>query len=256
MPNFLLHRTIYEVRERHSGTYRASTFLFASILAEIPYHILLGCISFSILNYTLFGIRSPSDQGLSLLYFVYFYVYAGTFAHMVVAALPDGTTAARATTILFSMMVLFAGVFQPPDALPGFWIFMYRVSPMTYLVGGLVAVGLSGNEIVCAEEELAVFQPPSGITCAEYMAEAFRSGSADGTLLDPGATSDCQYCPLRSANQVLGGLQIEYSDRWRNWGFGLVYVAFNIICVFVLYYLFRLGRLKAFLKRVFGRVVI
>ncbi|KAB5559823.1 hypothetical protein GE09DRAFT_1114565 [Coniochaeta sp. 2T2.1] len=25
------------------------------------------------------------------------------------------------------MMVLFAGVFQPPNALPGFWIFMYRI---------------------------------------------------------------------------------------------------------------------------------
>jgi ATP-binding cassette, subfamily G (WHITE), member 2, PDR len=225
----------------------------AALVAEIPYHLLLGVLSFSILNYTLFGIRSPPDQGLSLLYFVYFYVYASTFAHAIVSSLPDGATAARVTTILFSMMILFAGVFQPASSLPDFWIFMYRVSPMTYLVGGLAAVGLAGNPIACAEAELAVFQPPDGRTCGEYMARAFEMG-VGGALLNPEAMRGCRYCPLREANQALGGLGIEYSDRWRNWGLGLVYVVFNIACVFGFYYLLRLGRLKTFVRRSFERV--
>jgi ABC-type multidrug transport system permease subunit len=36
-----------------------------------------------------------------------------------------------------------------------------------------------------------------------------------------------------------------YSERWFDWGIGLVYVGFNIVCVFTLYYLFRV--------RVWGR---
>ena len=50
---------------------------------------------------------------------------------MLIAALPDAETAGNIATLMFSMTLTFNGVFQPPNALPGFWIFMYRVSPLT-----------------------------------------------------------------------------------------------------------------------------
>ena len=50
---------------------------------------------------------------------------------MLIAALPDAETAANFATLMFSMALTFNGVFQAPSALPGFWIFMYRVSPLT-----------------------------------------------------------------------------------------------------------------------------
>lgn len=100
--------------------YSWAVLVLANILVEIPYHVLLGVMTFAIFNYTVFGIRSSEEQGLVLLFFVYFYILAGTFAQMVVAPLLDATTVGRVTTILFSMMILFAGVFQTPAALPGF----------------------------------------------------------------------------------------------------------------------------------------
>jgi ABC-type multidrug transport system permease subunit len=224
--------------------YSWAVLILANILAEIPYHVVLGVMTFAIFNYTVFGIRSSEDQGLVLLFFVYFYILAGTFAHMVVAPLPDATTAGRVTTVLFSMMILFAGVFQTPTALPGFWIFMYRVSPMTYLVGGVAVSGLSGDPIVCSQSELAVFQPPTGETCGTYMQPYLEQG-APGTLLNPDATANCSYCPLRYADQVLARSGMYYDERWRDWGLGFAYIAFNIAAVFALYYLFRL--------RVWGR---
>ncbi|KAJ3462280.1 hypothetical protein MRS44_007066 [Fusarium solani] len=244
MPKFVAQRTLYEVRERHSNMYSWAVLILANILAEIPYHVVLGVMTFAIFNYTVFGIRSSEDQGLVLLFFVYFYILAGTFAHMVVAPLPDATTAGRVTTVLFSMMILFAGVFQTPTALPGFWIFMYRVSPMTYLVGGVAVSGLSGDPIVCSQSELAVFQPPTGETCGTYMQPYLEQG-APGTLLNPDATANCSYCPLRYADQVLARSGMYYDERWRDWGLGFAYIAFNIAAVFALYYLSRL--------RVWGR---
>ncbi|KAF6518523.1 hypothetical protein HZS61_002601 [Fusarium oxysporum f. sp. conglutinans] len=202
MPKFVVQRTLYEVRERHSNMYSWSVLILANILVEIPYHVVLGVMAFAIFNYTVFGIRSSEDQGLVLLFFVYFYILAGTFAHMVVAPLPDATTAGRVVTILFSMMILFAGVFQTPIALPGFWIFMYCVSPMTYLVGGDAVSGLLGDPIVCSHAELAVFQPPTGETCGAYM-QPYLEQAAPGTLLNPDATASCSYCPLGYADQVL-----------------------------------------------------
>ncbi|QPC78086.1 hypothetical protein HYE68_008838 [Fusarium pseudograminearum] len=240
MPRFVMQRTIYEVRERHSNMYSWIALILANILAEIPYHIILGIISFAIFNYTVFGIRSSEDQGLVFLFFVYFYILVGTFAAMVIAPLPDATTAGRVTTVLFSMMLLFAGVFQTPTALPGFWIFMYRVSPMTYLVGGVSVSGLAGDTIICSDSELAIFQPPTGESCGSYMQQYIQQG-ASGALLNPEATDDCSYCPIRDTDQVLARSGMYYQDRWRDWALGFAYVIFNIAATFLLYALFRLA---------------
>jgi ABC-type multidrug transport system permease subunit len=249
MPKFIMQRTVYEVRERHSNMYSWVVLLFANILVEIPYHIVLGIITFAIFNYTVFGIRSSQDQGLVLLFFIYFYILVGTFATMVTAPLPDATTASRVTTVLFSMMILFAGVFQPPTALPGFWIFMYRVSPMTYLVGGVAVSGLSGNQVICSDDELAVFQPPSSKTCGSYMQKYLQEGAL-GTLLNPDATSDCSYCPLQETDQILARSGMYYHDRWRDWALGFAYIAFNIAVTFAFYSLFRQGMMGVGLAKV------
>ncbi|KAH7205058.1 hypothetical protein BKA60DRAFT_656224 [Fusarium oxysporum] len=113
------------------------------------------------------------------------------------------------------MMILFAVVFQTPIALPGFCIFMYRVSPMTYLVGGVAVSGLSGDPIVCSHAELAVFQSPTGEICGAYM-QPYLEQAALGTLLSPDATASCPYCPLAYVDQVLARSGMYYDERWRN----------------------------------------
>ena len=215
MSKFIVQRTLYEVRERHSNMYSWSVLILANMLVEIPYHVVLGVMTSAIFNYTVFGVRSSEDQGLFLLFFVYFYILAGTFAHMVFTPLPDTTTSGRVVTILLSMMILFAVVFQTPIALPGFCIFMYRVSPMTYLIGGVAVSGLSGDPIVCSHAELAVFQPPTGETCGAYT-QPYLEQAALGTLLSPDATASCPYCPLAYVDQVLARPGMYYDERWRN----------------------------------------
>ncbi|CEI41683.1 ABC transporter CDR4 [Fusarium venenatum] len=249
MPKFIMQRTIYEVREKHSNMYSWVVLILSNILVEIPYHIVLGVMTFATFNYTVFGIRSSQDQVLVLLFFTYFYMLIGTFAVMVTAPLPDATTAGRITTVLFSMMLLFAGVFQVPSALPGFWIFMYRVSPMTYLVGGIAVSGLAGNQVRCSQSELAIFQPPAGQTCGSYM-QAYLEQGASGTLLNPGATTDCSYCPLTFADQILARSDMHYSDRWMDWGVGFAYIAFNVGATFLFYSLSRLGLLSLGIRKV------
>jgi ATP-binding cassette, subfamily G (WHITE), member 2, PDR len=244
MPRFVVQRSLYEVRERPSKSYSWGAFIFGNILVEIPYQIFLAILCWAAWYYPVFGRHQSSEtQGLMLLFAIQFMVFSSTFAHMVIAAMPDAETAGNIATLLFSLMLTFNGVLQKPDALPGFWIFMYRVSPLTYLVGGWAATGLAGRTVHCAENELAIFNPPSGQTCREYLARYFSEG-APGQLYNPAATSQCQYCPLTNAEQFLAIADISPSQRWRNFGIGWSYVCFNIFAAITLYYLFRVRRLS------------
>ncbi|KAH7205057.1 ABC-2 type transporter-domain-containing protein [Fusarium oxysporum] len=54
MSKFIVQRTLYEVRERHSNMYSWSVFILANMLVEIPYHVVLGVMTSAIFNYTSF----------------------------------------------------------------------------------------------------------------------------------------------------------------------------------------------------------
>lgn len=255
MPLFVTQRSLYEVRERPSKAYSWKAFLIANIVVEMPYQIIAGIIVWATFYYPVVGIQPAERQGLVLLFMIVFFLYASTFAHMVIAALPDAQTAGSIVTLLFSMTLIFNGVMQPPQALPGFWIFMYRVSPLTYWVAGMAATMLHGRQVVCSSDEVSVFNPPSGQSCGTYMQPYLTGlGTGAGTLQNPMATSGCEYCSLQVADQFLAGSNIYWSERWRNFGLMWVYVGFNIFATVLLYYFFRVrkssGRSVAFKGKV------
>ncbi|RAH51169.1 ABC-transporter [Aspergillus brunneoviolaceus CBS 621.78] len=246
MPQFIVQRDLYEVREQPSKTYHWAAFLGANLLAEVPCQIIVAILVYASFIYPVYGIVDSQRQGVLLLLIVQFFVYGSTFAHAVVAVLPDAETAGLIATMLFNMTLVFNGVLVPPVALPGFWTFMYRVSPMTYLVNAIIATGVSGRPVHCADKELSVFDvPPTYSTCGEYM-EAYlqAAGDAAGTLLNPNSTEQCQYCPLQAADQYLEGREIYYSQRWRNFGLLWAYIAFNVVFALAVYYFFRVRSWK------------
>ncbi|OAX82652.1 hypothetical protein ACJ72_02998 [Emergomyces africanus] len=244
MPRFVTQRSLFEVRERPSRAYSWKAFLLANIIVEIPYQILLGVVVWASLYYPVFGKNQTSEQqGIFLIYCVQFFIFASTFAHMVIAGLPDAETAGHVATTLFSLALVFNGVMQPPRALPGFWIFMWRVSPLTYTVGGLAATGLHGRIVDCAENEFAIFNPPGGATCGQYL-EKFIAAGPPGRLYNPSATEACRYCPMSNADQFLANSEIFWSQRWRNFGLGWAYIGFNVFAAVLLYYLLRVRTSK------------
>ncbi|CAD6443675.1 339b4420-3913-482d-a280-59f71fd02a79 [Sclerotinia trifoliorum] len=243
MPRFILQRDLYEVRERPSKAYSWKAFIIANIVVEIPYQILLGILVFASYFYPIYtknGIPPSGRQGLILLLFIQFFVYASTFAHMLIAALPDAETAGSIATLMFSLTLTFNGVMQPPNSLPRFWIFMYRVSPLTYLVSAIVSTGLSGREVICAENELAIMQPPVNETCGSYL-QSYATARG-GSIYNPEATSDCHYCSSSNADQYLASVSISFDTRWRDYGIVFSYIIFNIFMAVFLYYLMRVRK--------------
>ena len=130
MPRFVIQRSLYEVRERPSKAYSWIAFVFANIMVEIPFQIGVAILGWVCWYWAVFGAHQSSEtRVLMLLFFIEFQIFTSTFAHMVIAALPDAETAGNIATLLFSMMLTFNGVLQPPSALPGFWIVSNALPP-------------------------------------------------------------------------------------------------------------------------------
>jgi ATP-binding cassette, subfamily G (WHITE), member 2, SNQ2 len=77
---------------------------------------------------------------------------------------------------------------------------MYYISPVTYLIGGVLSAVLNDVPVVCNAQEMVHFSPPNGETCGAYAAEFLTT--ALGYLVNPNATTNCEYCQLSEANGV------------------------------------------------------
>jgi ATP-binding cassette, subfamily G (WHITE), member 2, PDR len=138
-------------------------------------------------------------------------------------------------------------VLANPDTLPHFWIFMYRISPFTYLISGMLATAVANTEVVCADNELLRLQPPQGTSCGQYMGAYLQA--AGGYLVDANSTDSCAYCAVSDTNVFLQGVRSNYADRWRNFGIVWIYVVFNVFGALGLYWLVRVPKKKG----IFGK---
>lgn len=132
------------------------------------------------------------------------------------------------------------------DDLPDFWIWMYRVSPLTYLVGAMLSVGLAHREVTCSPLELLHFQPLPNTSCQAYLAPYMSM--AGGRLTNPDATDRCDFCPVATTDAYLANVNISYSDRWRNYGLFWIYIVFNVVGALALYWLARVPKRRNRIK--------
>ena len=247
MPHFVTQRALYEVRERPSKTYSWQVFILSNIIVELPWNAFMGVIIFFCWYYPIGLYRNaiPEHQvhergALMFLFIETFLLFTSTFTDLVVAGIETAETAGNVAQLMFSLTLIFCGVLASPSTLPGFWIFMYRVSPFTYLVSGVLATGLANTNVVCADIEYLHFDPPSGQTCQTYLHN--YTSFAGGYLLDNNATTDCSFCPLDSTNAFLAQVNSFYDQRWRNFGLMWVFIGFNIAGAITMYYLVRVPK--------------
>jgi ATP-binding cassette subfamily G (WHITE) protein 2 (PDR) len=247
MPHFVVQRALYEVREQPSKTYSWKVFMMSNIIVELPWNTLMAVLIFFTWYYPIGMYRNAIPDGqvhergaLMFLLVWAFLMFASTFTHMIIAGIETAETAGNIATLLFSLTLIFCGVLAGPSTLPGFWIFMYRVSPFTYLVSGLLSTGLANTNIVCADIEYLHFQPHAGETCGQYMASYIDIYG--GYLQNTGAMSDCSFCSASSTNIYLERLSSNYADRWRNFGIMWVFIAFNVAGAIFLYWLARVPK--------------
>ncbi|KAI8284183.1 ZEB2-regulated ABC transporter 1 [Colletotrichum sp. SAR11_57] len=239
VPVFMTQRTLYEGREQLSRTYSWSAFMGAQIVVEMAYNAVMAPPAF-LAWYYLVGLNRNAAEthetaargGLAFLFMLVFFLQASTFGHMIGAAFNLADQAAGIGNLLFVMMFIFNGILATP---PKFWVWVYRVNPFTYLVEGLLGTGLANAAIHCENNEFLHINPPPGQNCGQYL-QPFASQTG-GYLADPAAAENCSFCTTSNTNQVLAGVQVEFSNRWRDLGILFAFVFFNAIAALGFYWL-------------------
>jgi ATP-binding cassette subfamily G (WHITE) protein 2 (PDR) len=230
-PHYVTQRTLFEIREQPSKTYSWKAFLFANLVVETPYTIMSAILLFATFYYPVQGIQTSYQQGLVLLFCLQFMFYIQTLSHMLIAALPIFPPFMPALSFF---LITFAGVIQPANLMPDFWIFMYRCSPLTYYAAGMIAVRLHDRPVECNRRETSIFDPPANQTCGEYLAPFLEL--APSKLHNPDDTSECQVCPMQVADQFLAGSRMYWSERWQNYGILWAFCGINIIVAVASFY--------------------
>ncbi|GAW17660.1 hypothetical protein ANO14919_071200 [Xylariales sp. No.14919] len=248
MPHFVVQRSLYEVRERPSKVYSWQVFMLAQILVEIPWNTLMAVIMYFGWYYPLGLFRNTYDDGataergaLVFLLILCFLLFTCTFTHMIIAAFETAEAGGNAANLLFTLCLIFCGVLARPGQFPQFWIFLYRVSPFTYLVSSMLSFSVGNTSVTCAANEILTLNPPANETCMSYLGTQVQVAG----YLVPGTENNmanCQYCPVKETNAYLLQTSVVFEDRWRNFGLLFVYIAFNIFGALFLYWLTRVPK--------------
>ncbi|KAJ0109472.1 ABC-2 type transporter [Diaporthe amygdali] len=248
MPIFCQQRTLYEARERPSKSYSWQSFMFANLVVELAWNSLMSVFCFICWYFPIGLYRNAEwtgqvhERGITTFLHVWvFFLFTSTFAHMMIAGLPNPDIASAVTNLLFIMMFIFCGVLAGPKELPGFWIFMYRINPFTYVVEGFMGTTLANAPMSCDKTEIVEFNAPNGTTCDDYLAAYIKING--GYLVDGDeGSSSCHYCSMDDTNMFLKGINVDFGNRWRDFGFLWAYVVFNCAAAVFFYWLARVPK--------------
>ena len=247
MPQFVIQRSLYEARERPSKVYSWKVFMLSQILVELPWNGLMAVSMYFCWYYPVGLYRNAEPTGavtergaLMFLFLLMFMLFTGTFSTFIISGFETAEAGGNIANLMFTLCLIFCGVLARPNTLPRFWIFMYRVSPFTYLISGMLATGVANTNVVCAQNEILTLQPPGGQNCSSFL-DPYKTATG-GYIINGGATSDCQYCTVGDTNIYLAQVSSNYADRWRNFGIMWVYVFVNIGAALFLYWLARVPK--------------
>lgn len=251
VPKFFQNMALWQAREHPSRIYGWFAFTTAQVVAEVPIAVVCSVIYFLLWYFPAGLPTDPPTAGYVFLMTMLFWLFMSSWGQWICAFAPSFTVISNVLPFFFVMVSLFNGVVRPYSMLPVFWRYwMYYINPSTWWIGGVLAATLHDAPVECAPSETARFDAPAGQTCESY-AGSF-AGAAGGYLLNPDATSDCQYCSLSSGDQYLAQLNVAAGDKWRDFGIFLAFVVSNWALVYFFIYTVRIRGWSFGFGRLFG----
>ncbi|KAK8050931.1 hypothetical protein PG993_002316 [Apiospora rasikravindrae] len=263
IPRLADGRSLFDAREKRSKSYSWAVFLATNILVEIFWQTVASVIVFAAWYYFT-GLWRNGDPsfgtaergGLVFVLVWLFCLWITTFSQAVGVGIEHAETAVQIATLCFWLSLVFCGVLVQPDDLPRFWIFVYRASPLTYFIDGMVVACLANTRIKCSVVQLLHIDIPHGLqsntsspsspsasfttTCGNYLGPFLQY--AGGYVEDPADTGRCLYCPVDQTNDLLLRFGIHTEQAWHNVGYMFVYVVFNILSIYLIYWLSRVPK--------------
>jgi len=234
-PKFIGLRQLWTAREQPSRMYSWPVLVTANIIVEMPWNLFCGTIFYLCYYWTVGFPSSTNRAGYHYLMYMLFELYFASFAQWVAAFSANAMISSVLFSTFFSFVIVFNGVVQPPSQLPYFWrSWMYRLTPFTYLIEGLLVNAVSGSSVVCKTTELTYLTPPSGTSCADWLAPYVATAGGYSQVVD----GNCGFCQYSSGDEFLAGLLMSFDHRWRDVGFMCAYIVFNLVTVYLMTYLY------------------
>ncbi|KAH6638741.1 ABC transporter [Boeremia exigua] len=235
-PLFIDRRDIYETREKKSKMYHWAPFTTGLIVSEMPYLVICAILYFLCFYYTA-GLPVSSDKAGAIFFvmLVYQFFYTG-FGQFIAAYAPNAVFASLVNPLLLGVLISFCGVLVPYAQIQPFWRFwVYYMNPFNYLMGALLVFADWDWEINCRESEFAVFDPPAGQTCSQYL-EAWLAGpGARNNLVNGDAMESCKVCQYRRGSDYLSTVNLnEYMYGWRDAAICVIFVCSSYALVYLL----------------------
>jgi ABC-type multidrug transport system permease subunit len=117
---------------------------------------------------------------------------------------------------------------------------MYYVNPLTWWLRGELSSILPSAQVICAPQEVTYFTPPPGQTCGSYAGNFVDNIARAGYLVNPGASSECSYCPYKDGREYMHTLNVHDDDKWHCFGIFLAFVIINWLLVYFFIYTVRI----------------
>ncbi|KAI9009372.1 ABC-2 type transporter-domain-containing protein [Phycomyces nitens] len=238
-PRFMQERMWFR-REHAAKYYGWAPFALSCILVEIPYIIFLATI-FLFCFYWTAGLATDSERiGFFYVHFIVFLLYSVSLGFTIAAFSNSPPMAAVINPFFTSILILFAGIMQPPSQMPYFWrSWMYWLDPYHYVIEGLVVNALDSVPVICGSDDFIKVRAPPGQTCGQYMSEFFGNGGL-GYIGNPDSTDLCDYCQYTAGNDFYEArIGWSFDNRWRDFGILCAYYIFNIVAFMFFVFLFR-----------------
>ncbi|KAE8343763.1 hypothetical protein BDV24DRAFT_172446 [Aspergillus arachidicola] len=235
-PLFLERRDIYDAREKKSKMYSWVAFVTALIVSEIPYLCLCAVLYFACWYYTVgFPTDSNKSGAVFFVMLMYEFVYTG-IGQFISAYAPNAIFAALINPVIIGTLASFCGVMVPYQQIQAFWRYwIYWMNPFNYLMGSMMTFTIFDVDVKCKDSEYALFDPPNGSTCGEYLTEFMQGMGARMNLLDADATSGCRVCQYtRGSDYLLSVNLMDYYYGWRDAAIVALFALSSYALVYVL----------------------
>ncbi|KAI7907656.1 ABC-2 type transporter-domain-containing protein [Cokeromyces recurvatus] len=238
-PRFMQERLWFR-REYASRYYGWAPFALSCILVEIPYLIFFSTI-FLFCFYWTAGLQNESSRtGFFFIHFTIFLFYSVSLGFTIAAFSATPPMAAVINPFFTSILILFAGIMQPPSGMPKFWsAWMYWLDPYHYVIEGLVVNVMDSVPVICQDDDYYKIPLPPGQSCGDYMSDYFKDGGL-GYVANNASTEICNYCPFSQGNDYYEariGWSFDY--RWRDFGILCAFSIFNVFAFMAFVFMFR-----------------
>ncbi|CAN7084495.1 unnamed protein product [Brassica oleracea var. botrytis] len=136
--NFIATERNVFYRERFARMYSSWAYSFSQVLVEIPYSLLQSLLC-TIIVYPMIGYHMSVYKMFWSWYSTFCSLLIFNYCGMLMVALtPNIHMALTLRTTFFSMVNLFAGFTIPKQKIPKWWIWMYYLSPTSWVLEGLL----------------------------------------------------------------------------------------------------------------------